>query len=226
MNSADATQREGGSAQRTRVKICGITNPADAESAISLGADALGFNAWSGSKRFIDLIRAGDWIRELAPFVARVAVLVNASRAEAESVFDLPFIDCVQFHGNEDAEFCGYFAAQNRPFIKAIALKDTDSPAGLERFATRNILVDSHSEAGFGGTGRLIDLDLAERLATTHRGIRLILSGGLSPDNAAEAIRRVRPFAVDVATGVEAGPGKKDSGKMRAFMEAVRSAQE
>ena len=145
---------------RTRVKICGITNAQDALDAVELGADALGFNTYAGSKRFIDLKKAAGWIGTLPPLVTKVAVMVNPSIAGAEAVFRLPFIDMVQFHGDEDERFCGHFARLGLPFIKAVAVKNEASLRDLGRFGTRYILVDAYSPAEFGGTGRLIDAGL------------------------------------------------------------------
>ena len=207
---------------RIRVKICGITNREDAEAAIELGADALGFNLYPGSKRIIDLRAEADWIRALPPFVTKVAVMVNPSIAEAEAVFQCACIDVVQFHGAEDEMFCGHFARLGLPFIKAIALKDPASIERIARFNTPDILVDAYCPHAFGGTGTPVDLDLAETFAASHRWVRVILSGGLTPENVGEAIRRVRPYAVNVASGVESAPRKKDRTRIAEFIRATR----
>jgi phosphoribosylanthranilate isomerase len=209
---------------RVRIKICGITNQGDAEAAIELGADALGFNTYSGSKRCIDLRKEAGWIGSLPPFVTRVAVMVNPTGGEAAAVFDLPFIDAVQFHGNEDDNFCAVFAKRGLPFIKAISAKDEGAIAGAGGFSTSAILLDAHVPGEFGGTGSLVDLKLAASFSHQHPRLHLILSGGLTPANVAEAIRVVRPYAVDVASGVEANPRSKDRIKMRDFIAAARSA--
>jgi len=208
--------------RRTRVKICGITNAQDAGDAVELGADALGFNTYTGSKRFIDLKKESGWIRELPPFVTKVAVMVNPTPAEAEAVFALPYIDIVQFHGHEDEKFCGHFAKLGLPFIKAIAVKDESSLDDIGRYGTPHILIDAYSPAEFGGTGRLIDAALLDGFARRHGNQRLILSGGLKPSNVRAAIERVRPYAVDVASGVETAPGRKDKTLMREFILAVQ----
>ncbi len=208
--------------RRIRVKICGITNRVDAEAAIELGADALGFNLYRGSKRFIDLAAESPWISDLPPFVTKVAVMVNPSAAEAGAVFEQSCIDLVQFHGAEDEMFCRHFAESGRPFIKAIALKEPGSVENVSRFCTPNILVDAYSPHAFGGTGYLIDLDLAAKFAASHSALRVILSGGLNPENVSEAIRRVRPYAVDVASGVESSdPRKKDRQRVAEFIRAA-----
>jgi len=210
---------EGARRPPTRVKICGVTRAADAWAAIELGADALGFNTYADSKRFVDLQKESHWISELPPFVTRVAVMVNPTTAEAKAVFELPFIDAVQFHGNEEPAFCRQFAP--RPFIKAIALENSQTLEDPSEFGTRNLLIDAYRSGQFGGTGELIDLDLATRFVQRHRAVRVILSGGLTPENVGDAIERVQPFAVDVATGVEDAPGKKDRAKMGDFIAAA-----
>lgn len=209
---------------RVRVKICGITNRADAEAAIEFGADALGFNVFAGSKRCIDLTAEADWICGLAPFVTRVAVTVNPSLAEARQISALPFIDALQFHGDESRDFCGDFARSGRTFLKAIALREENVALEVAGFQTRWILVDAYTPGQYGGAGKLIDLELAERFAAQNPGVFMVLSGGLTSENVAEAVRRVRPFAVDVASGVEREPRKKDRGRMRDFIAAARQA--
>ena len=211
-------------ADAIRIKICGITNQADAEAAIELGADTLGFNTYAGSKRCLDLHSSAEWIGALPPFVTRVAVMVNPTVAEAEAVFDLPFIDAIQFHGNEDEKFCQHFAVRGLPFIKALAARDAESLENPERFSTPHILLDAHVPGEFGGTGRLVNLDLAKKFSASHPGIRLILSGGLKPAGVGDAIRRVRPSAVDVASGVERNPRSKDRELMREFIREARAA--
>lgn len=209
-----------------RVKICGVTNRADAEMAIELGADALGFNLYAGSPRFIELRAAADWIRELPLLITRVAVMVNPTIAEAEEVFALPFIDAVQFHGHESEAFCAHFARRGLPFFKAITLRDQASLSPAQRFYTKHIVLDAFVPGQFGGTGKFIDLALAEKFAQENPDVQLVLAGGLTAANVAPAVRRIRPFAVDVASGVEKAPGRKDRELMRAFLNAAKSAGE
>jgi len=228
--------------RHVRVKICGVTNRADAEAAIDLGADALGFNAWPGSKRFIDLRDAAEWISALPPFVTKVAVTVNPTFDEALEMLALPFIDALQLHGHENEAFCARLAeaAQNgesspislpsrfagvRQFFKALAVRDAASLENAARFHTPHILLDAFSPTEFGGTGKKIDLDLAAQFIAAHPQLHVILSGGLTPENVAEAIRRAQPRAVDVASGVEkiGDPRSKDARKMRDFIRAVRA---
>lgn len=216
-----------GVADRVRVKICGVTNREDAELAIALGADALGFNLFAGSKRFIDFAREAEWIAELPAFVTRVAVVVNMGLEEARLVAAHRAIDCLQFHGDEDAEFCAEFAREGRPFIKAVRLSGVDSAREVPRYSTRNVLVDAHAGAAYGGTGTLIDLALATEAVRMHPQVRVILAGGLRPENVATAMAAVRPYAVDVASGVERAddPRRKDPERLRAFIAAVREAE-
>lgn len=211
------------SAGRVRVKICGITNRDDAEEAIACGADALGFNTWPGTKRFIDLAREADWIRDLPPFVSRIALVVNASLADSQRVAGYSFIDAVQFHGDEDPVYCAAFASSGKSFIKALRIRSESDMEGADAFSTRHVLVDAHVAGMFGGTGVRVDLELASALRKRFPKLTMVLAGGLRPDNVAEAVRVVRPFAVDVSSGVEVAPGKKDPVMMREFVEAVRS---
>jgi len=212
--------------KRPRVKICGITTLEDAEMAIELGADALGFNAWPGSKRFIDLQSESHWIRDLPPFVTKVAVMVNPSIEEAEAMFALPFIDLVQFHGHEDPLFCAHFFKAGFSFIKALALRDADSLRNIEQYCTRNILLDAYVPDAFGGTGHLVDLGLAEAFAAQYPTLRITLSGGLNSGNVLEAIHRVCPYAVDVASGVELNPRVKGRTLVTSFIQAVQASHE
>lgn len=205
---------------RVRVKICGITTPEDAEAAIDAGADALGFNAFPGSRRYLDLRAASDWMAALPPFVQRVAVMVNPTLEEAEAIAALPGIDLLQFHGDESPEFCARFA--RRGFIKALAAKDPTALLEAARFGTATLLLDAFVPGAYGGTGCLIDLELAAHFVKANPGLRVILSGGLTPDNVAAAVRAVRPHAVDVASGVESQSCKKDVSRMRDFITAVR----
>lgn len=209
---------------RVRVKICGLTNREDAAAAIALGADALGFNLFPGSKRCVALDDAADWMRALPPFVARVAVVVNLPLDDARRLAARPEIDLVQFHGDEDAAYCAEFARLGRPFVKALRLRDAASIALAEAFSTRHVLLDAHAGAAYGGTGTLIDLALAAECVRRHPSLHIILAGGLNPGNVGEAVRAVRPYAVDVASGVEvAGDARrKCASRMERFLAAAR----
>ncbi|HSI15775.1 MAG TPA: phosphoribosylanthranilate isomerase [Chthoniobacter sp.] len=207
---------------RVRIKICGVTNEEDARMATAWGADALGFNLWPGSKRCIDLDRAFSWIRGLPPLVTRVAVLVNVSLKEARDIAAHPAIDLVQFHGDEDESYCAQFAACGRPFIKALRIRDSSSLDHLDRYSTPSILLDADAGAAYGGTGRQLAPALAAEAVLRFPEIKVILAGGLKPENVAEAVRIVQPYAVDVASGVEKSPGQKDAEKVERFFASLR----
>ena len=189
---------------RVRVKICGLTNRADAAAAIDLGADALGFNLFPGSKRVIKLEEAADWLRALPPFVARVVVVVN-----------LPL---------DEAAYCAEFARLGRPFVKALRLQAAASIALAGTFSTPHLLLDAPAGAAYGGTGTLSDLALAAECVRRHPALHIILAGGLNPENVGAAVKAVRPCAVDVASGVEmAGDARrKCASRMERFLAAVR----
>ena len=206
---------------RVRVKICGITNREDAAMAIACGADALGFNLFAGSPRCIDLAENASWIAALSPFVTKVAVLVNAPFDEACRIAAHPAIDLVQFHGDEDAAFCEAFAKTGRPFIKALRASVVSDLAQAAHSSTPHILLDALVSGAYGGTGTRLDLALAAGVVARESGLNIILAGGLTPENVDEAVRVVRPFAVDVASGVERAPGNKDARLVAAFINAA-----
>ena len=211
-------------AGRVAVKICGITNRDDALAAVDAGADMLGFNTWPGTKRRIDLLENAAWIAALPPDAVRVALLVNAPLDEARHVAGLPFVDGLQFHGDEDMDFCRAAAAFGKPIIKAIRARDRAALASAAGFSTSHILLDAHVPGEFGGTGARVDLDLARQFRVDHPSLTLWLAGGLTPENVAGAISAVGPVVVDVSSGVESVVGRKDSARMRAFVAAVRGA--
>jgi phosphoribosylanthranilate isomerase len=207
--------------RRVRVKICGITNIRDALGAVSSGADALGFNLYPGSKRYIDLEKNAGWMVQVPPLVAKVAVVVNLSLERALEVAAHPAVDLVQFHGDEDTDYCARFAQSGRPFVKAIRLRGDQDVEKADCFSTPFVLVDAACGAAYGGTGKGVDLGLAIRVRERHPGLRLILAGGLGPDNVGEAAAQVRPYAVDVASGVEVAAPTKDLDLMRRFVAAA-----
>jgi phosphoribosylanthranilate isomerase len=204
------------------VKICGITNKEDALEAIRLGANALGFNLWSGSKRHISIAENGEWISELPGGVERVAVLVNAPMEEALRVASHPGIDAVQFHGTENAAYLAEFAKSGHAFIVALRLEKNRVVRPSRELPDR-VLIEAAMPGEYGGTGLMVDLDMAARFVEAERGRReVILAGGLTPENVQAAISKVRPFGVDVASGVEEAPRRKDWGKLQRFIAAVR----
>ncbi len=211
------------SGHRLAVKICGITNPADAESAVALGADMLGFNFYPGSRRCITLDEARAWLPEIPAGVRKVAVLVNQTDL-GRQIFEAGLVDALQLHGDEDVAACKALRAAGIPFVKALRVSGADSLTASERFGTAEILLDAFHPGAYGGTGQRLDWSLAAQFVAEHRELRVLLSGGLTPGNVAEAVRRVRPAAVDVASGVETpgDPRRKDRELMREFILAAR----
>jgi phosphoribosylanthranilate isomerase len=206
------------------IKICGITNLGDAVDAIECGADALGFNFYPRSRRYIDIETAGEWIVSLPDGVRKVAVLVNPTFQQALATARLPFIDSLQLHGNESAELCSQLADRGVNFTKALPMRDEESLRQPTRYSTDSILLDSGTTAGFGGSGQTFPWSLARRFIVAHPKFSVILAGGLTADNVAEAIATVEPAGVDVTSGVEASFGCKDRARLRAFVAAVRQA--
>ncbi len=207
---------------RPRVKICGITNPTDAAAAIEFGADALGFNFFSGSKRYVSVSEAAAWIAELPPAVAKVAVLVNPTWEQANTLASLPGITALQLHGSEGPEFCRGLAEQGIRFAKAVPVAGRDSLGQIPSFSTPTIVLDSARGGEFGGSGRTFPWEIARDFVALNPNLRVILAGGLTPDNVAQAITTVRPFGVDVTSGVESSAGREDHGLLRAFIAAAQ----
>ena len=205
----------------TKIKICGITNLEDAQLAVDLGADALGFIFYSKSPRSIKVRDAANICNQLPPFVARVGVFVDELEYEIERALDECLLTALQFHGDESPGFCRKFAAES---IKAIRMRDENSLRTAAEYDVDALLLDTYTESERGGTGRTFDWSLAVR--AKEIGPPLILSGGLTPANVQEAIRNVRPYAVDVSSGVEREPGRKEPQKLRRFMEQVKGVME
>jgi phosphoribosylanthranilate isomerase len=199
---------------RVRIKICGITRLDDALLAARLGADALGFNFWPGSKRYIDPDAAREIVDRLPPFVAPVGVFVNQPPTEVLFTAARAGIGTVQLHGDEGWDDVNGFAI---PAVKALRVSGPESLADMHRYRVRAFLLDAPSK-GFGGSGATFDWTVACEAA---QRATVILAGGLTPENVREAIRAVRPFGVDVASGVERAPGVKDEEKLRRFIEAA-----
>ncbi|MCB1646498.1 MAG: phosphoribosylanthranilate isomerase [Pseudomonadales bacterium] len=202
----------------TRIKICGLTNAEDLRSAVAAGADAVGFNMYPASPRFVGVDQVAALCRQTPVFVTRVGLFVNHSRAEVEAVCSQAEFDLLQFHGDEDNAFCASFG---RPFIKALRVADPASVGSLiAAFPdSRGILLDAHVDGVYGGTGQVIDWG-----ALPAAGKPLVLAGGLTPENVGQAILTVQPWAVDVSGGVELTRGRKDPERILEFVSAVRSA--
>jgi len=202
----------------TRVKICGITREQDAMACVSHGVDAIGLVFYSRSPRYIDVERARRICRALPAFVTTVALFKDADIAQIEQVIDRLQVDLLQFHGSETAGFCEQFS---RPYIKALGVAgERDLEARIADYAlSRGILLDSHAPGDAGGTGQAFDW---QAIPDSLQG-RLILAGGLHAGNVGQAIKIAQPYAVDASSGVEQSAGIKDAGKIRAFMQQVRT---
>lgn len=199
----------------TRVKVCGVTRLEDALLAARLGADALGFNFWPGSKRYLAAGAARAIVDRLPPFVTPVGVFVNQPEEEIRRAAEESGVRVLQLHGDEPPDLC---ARLPLPVVKAVRVAGPPPLESLRAFRVAAFLLDAPS-AGFGGSGTAFDWSLAGGVAALAP---VILAGGLTPENVAEAVRRVRPFAVDVASGVESAPGVKDPSLVARFIAAAR----
>jgi phosphoribosylanthranilate isomerase len=207
----------------TRVKICGITSWDDARLSVDLGASALGFNFYPPSPRAVSPADAWNIIRRLPPFVEAVGVFVNWPPQVVNALARALHLHTVQLHGAESPEEVDALA-RTHLVIKAVQVKRGFRLASLARYRRADgILLDGFTRGLHGGTGRTLDWNLAR---VARRYGRIILAGGLTPENIAEAIRVAEPYAVDVASGVEARPGRKDPARLRALFAAVESARE
>jgi phosphoribosylanthranilate isomerase len=205
------------------VKICGVTNPEDALAAIEFGADALGFNLFPSSKRFLRLDSAREWIAALPAGIARVAVGVNPEFAEAENWLAGDLFHALQLHGQSWYPFANRLVAMGKPLIAAIQVRiDAGQSLELDWFGGFAVMFDGYRDGDFGGTGETFPWEILSRIRTDKP---VILAGGLDPENIRAAVDMTRPYAVDVATGVESRPGKKDRSKMRDFIAAVRQGE-
>ena len=199
-----------------RVKICGITNLGDALTAIEAGADALGFVFYDKSPRCIAPEKAAEIIRALPPFVATVGLFVNAAANFVNSTAEVCRLDKVQLHGDETPDFC---ARVVRPVVKVFRIRGETSLQAMEDYHVSGYLLDAYSPDAYGGTGMTFNWEVAK--AAKKYG-PIILAGGLTADNVRKAVEIVTPYAVDVSSGVETAPGKKDQDKVRKFIENAK----
>ena len=202
-----------------KVKICGITNATDANAAVKSGADVLGFVFCPKSPRCVALDVAAGIIRALPPFVVKAGVFVDAKENFVERAVNACGLNLLQFHGHESPDYCLQFGVMS---IKAFRIRDAGFLDEIPSYKTDAWLLDAWSPARTGGTGEAFNWDLAIR--ANQFGRPIFLAGGLTPENVGEAIRKVRPYAVDVSSGVESAPGKKDHRKLKAFLDAAKSA--
>jgi phosphoribosylanthranilate isomerase len=201
-----------------KVKICGITRLDDALAAVRLGADALGFNFWPRSKRYLPPGEARAIVRRLPSFVTAVGVFVDPTREEVLRAADQSGIAVAQLHGDEPPELC---ASLPLPVLKAIRVAGAHALSALASYEVQGFLLDTPT-VGYGGSGQTFDWELAAEVA---RELPIVLAGGLGPENVAEAVRIVHPWAVDVASGVERAPGVKDPERMRLFIDRAKEAR-
>ncbi len=216
-----------GAAAVCQVKICGLRSEPDARRCAALGADALGFNFWPSSRRFLPPAQARHWLRDLPGQPARIGVFVDASLEEMLDLLRAGCLDAVQLHGSEAPRLCQALRQAGFPVLKAIGLQDRQSLQQIQRFAearVNGVLLDAYAPDLRGGTGKTIDWTLAAEAVASCAGLPVILAGGLHPANVAEAISAVRPRAVDVASGVELVPGVKDWVALENFVKQAHSA--
>ena len=208
---------------RTRVKICGITRPQDAMSAVKHGADAIGLVFYAPSPRCVSVETAKSIVQALPPFVTVVGLFVNAEESDVRQVLAQVHLDVLQFHGDETPEFCASFAV---PYLKALRITPALSSAAdvlalIEQYSTASaILLDAWDPLQAGGTGKQFDWSLAAHCVHQSE-LPIVLAGGLDAANAADAIARVRPWALDLSSGVESEPGIKDPQRLTAFFDEV-----
>ncbi len=200
-----------------KVKICGNTNLDDTMAAVQAGADAVGFIFSAKSPRAVDPKTAAEIISRLPPFVTPVGVFVNEALSVVRQVMEECNISLAQFHGEESSQYC---AKLGRSVIKAIRIRDRRDLEIMTSYQVAGFVLDAFVEGVPGGTGVTFDWDLAGEAQVLGP---IILAGGLTPDNVLEAVRQVRPYGVDVSSGVEASPGKKDHAKVRAFVTNAKS---
>lgn len=203
----------------TRIKICGITTLDDALHAVEAGADALGFVFYKESPRHIFPEEAARIIAQLPPFVQVVGLFVNEQPDQVNGTADLCRLDLVQLHGDETPAYCEQI---KRRILKAFRVRTLTCLDPMADYRTAGILLDTYSPSFYGGTGTAFNWEIATEAVKRHQ--RIVLAGGLTPDNVADAVRQVHPWAVDVSSGVEQAPGRKDHQKVREFIRAAKEA--
>ena len=205
-----------------KVKICGITNLEDAQVAVQAGADALGFIFYPKSSRFVEIQVVKSIVNQLPPFVLPIGVFVNEEPTMVQNIMDVCGLALAQLHGEETPSYC---ETLGHPVLKGIRLRDHSSFLALAEYkgraGVRGFVIDAFSDSEYGGTGKIADWNLATEAA---KAAPILLAGGLSPENVQDAIQRVQPYGVDVSSGVEASPGKKDHTKVQAFVRAAHLA--
>ncbi len=207
---------------KTSLKICGITNKEDAQLLVDHRIDALGFNFWPQSKRYLSPDKA-SFSTQFSGQILRVGVFVNAEQSDILKLLTSSIIDVAQLHGDENIAYCQQFSEHGFPFIKAIGVKDINSLKNLPEYRADAILLDAHAPQVYGGTGDTFDWDLAKKVILENPELPIILAGGITTENAALATSQVHPCALDVASGAELSPGIKDFKKVISIQNAIRS---
>ncbi|MEQ1752103.1 MAG: phosphoribosylanthranilate isomerase [Prosthecobacter sp.] len=210
--------------KHTAIKICGITQEQQARDIISLGADALGINFWPKSKRYLPIETAATWLTALRDQTTLVAVLVNADAATLDAILDQHLVHILQLHGDETPADVAALRERGALVIKALQIRDRESLSQIGSFPCETILLDAYNPGLYGGTGETFPWELAVIAQDMFPEKRILLSGGLTPQNVRQAIEEAHPAAVDVASGVESAPGIKDLTLVREFIEQVRLA--
>ncbi len=200
------------------IKICGLTSLEQALSCVELGADWLGLNCWSGSSRYITAEKALEIVDGLPESVSTVGVFVNESTDTLESIMRETGIDLAQLHGDETPENCKKITV---PWFKAFRVSPSFQPQRIQDYGGETFLLDAYSKTHYGGSGQKIDWELASTVSAMGK---LILAGGLAPENVADAVNKVRPWGVDVCSGVESEPGIKDLLKVKEFINNIRNS--
>ena len=203
-----------------RVKICGLTSLEQAEAVGALGADAIGLNFWPGSKRYLAPAEA-QWLSNLEGKTLRIGVFVNADETDIVSIFERNLIDWAQLHGDESPSFLNSIRSSGWPAFKALRVRDRDSLKDVSNYPGP-LLLDAYAATDYGGTGQVMDWSLGAEVVRNKPDREIILAGGLTPGNVADAIRQVRPCAVDTASGVETSPGTKDLDLCEAFIRQAK----
>lgn len=211
---------------RVRVKFCGITSIEDRDSAIIAGADAIGLVFFKDSPRFVTLEEAEGILKDIPPFISAVGVFVNEDLEFIEECVERCNLNAVQLHGDEDVKYCLKFKSLNFKgvkLIKGIRIKNRESLVDIENCPSDAIILDAYKKGIYGGTGQGFDRSLA--VIAREYGKHIIISGGLNPDNAYKIIKEVKPYGVDVSSGIESSPGRKNIELMERFIEEVRRAE-
>lgn len=211
---------------KIRVKFCGITSIKDRDNAITAGADAIGLVFFKDSPRFVTLEEAERIVKDIPPFISVAGVFVNEDLRFIEECVERCGLNAVQLHGDEDVKYCLKFKSLNLKgvkLIKAIRVKDRESLSEIENCPSDAIILDAYRKGLYGGTGQGFDRSLA--IIAKEYGKNIIISGGLTPDNVREIIKEVKPYGVDVSSGIESSPAEKNIELMERFIEEVRRAE-